>query len=209
MYYIFIKKITFVIAIAASLAYIPSVQANPHIISGEDKPKSISNTDKIRTTWQKSLITPYEVPRAAIYDIEQKPLILKELKGKLVIVYFWATWCLECIKDMITLSQLADELKYRDFDGISILPISIDFKDSKIQQEVLMTNNVTSLQFYIDEKNELSNQMGFNSLPTAFVIAPNSMVIARFNKHLNWNDPTLYKILTDISATTSNNKEIK
>lgn len=56
-------------------------------------------------------------------SIEGRAFRLSELKGKVVLVNFWATWCVGCVKEMPFLVNLYQ--KYRD-RGLEILAISVD-----------------------------------------------------------------------------------
>jgi thiol-disulfide isomerase/thioredoxin len=62
-------------------------------------------------------------------DLEGRSWHLKELKGKVVLVNFWATWCVPCRKEMPDLQALYD--KYKD-QGFIVLSIS-DEEASKVK----------------------------------------------------------------------------
>ena len=46
-------------------------------------------------------------------DVDGKPVRLSDLKGKVVLVDFWATWCPPCVASFPTLRQLSREYKDR------------------------------------------------------------------------------------------------
>jgi len=54
----------------------------------------------------------------------KKQISIKDFKGKIVVVDFWATWCSPCIRDMPAYLSLAEKLK--DNDKIVFLAISVD-----------------------------------------------------------------------------------
>ena len=56
-------------------------------------------------------------------DVDGKPVRLADLKGKVVLVDFWATWCPPCVASFPTLRQLAREYKDR---GFAILGVNLD-----------------------------------------------------------------------------------
>ncbi len=56
-------------------------------------------------------------------DVDGKPVRLADLKGKVVLVDFWATWCPPCVASFATLRQLAHEYKDR---GFAILGVNLD-----------------------------------------------------------------------------------
>ncbi len=71
-------------------------------------------------------LKPDEVPAAsqleiAFPDLEGKPHLLSEWKGKIVIVNFWATWCPPCVEEMPEFVQLQNELGPKGVQFIGIL----------------------------------------------------------------------------------------
>jgi len=59
-------------------------------------------------------------------DLQGKPQNLGQWRGKLLVVNYWATWCLPCREEMPGFSRLQD--KYRD-KGVQFVGISIDTPD--------------------------------------------------------------------------------
>ena len=78
-----------------------------------------------------------------------KEMSLSGLKGKVVLVNMWATWCGPCIKEMPDLSALSEEYKDKDFKmvGVSVFPQ----EGTKKVDEFLKTNPVS---YWVVEGNE-------------------------------------------------------
>jgi|GEM_PF-6717994 len=160
-------------------------------------------TERSSDIWVRSLIAPMEIPRVNIYDEMQQPVMLKDFKGNLVIVMFWASWCLQCVEELQILEQLSKDLKYNDITNIKILPVSIDFKTQEFQQELLKSNDINELPYYSDKNKELMSYMGVHSLPTSFVIDTGGKIVVKTQQHLNWNDPIIYKELTKMAGPSA------
>ena len=56
-------------------------------------------------------------------DVDGKPIRLADLKGKVVLVEFWATWCPPCVASFPTLRHLTRDYKDR---GFAILGVNLD-----------------------------------------------------------------------------------
>ncbi len=61
-------------------------------------------------------------PEFELKDPAGKQLSLRELRGKVVFLNFWATWCVPCIEEMPAMEKLYRELKK---DGLVILAVNI------------------------------------------------------------------------------------
>ena len=67
--------------------------------------------------------TPKPLPEIAFVDGEGKVGALADLRGKVVLLNIWATWCLPCRKEMPTLDRLQAQLGGPDFE---VVALSID-----------------------------------------------------------------------------------
>lgn len=62
-------------------------------------------------------------PAFTLKDLNGKPFTLKEQRGKVVVLNFWATWCGPCRKEMPALSALHQKYKT---EKVSFLSVSVD-----------------------------------------------------------------------------------
>ena len=100
--------------------------------------------------------------------VDGSPVDLKEMKGKVVLVDFWATWCGPCVAEVPSLKKTYDTYHSRGFE---ILGISLDDKKEDLL-EFTRKNGMPWLQ-YFDGKhwnNEISFRFGINSVPTAWLV---------------------------------------
>lgn len=91
---------------------------------------------------QKHLAIGMPAPEITMNDRDEKPLSLSSLKGKVVIVDFWASWCKPCRAGNPFMVSLYN--KYKD-KGLDIFSVSLDFKKdawlSAIEQDKLVWKN--------------------------------------------------------------------
>jgi thiol-disulfide isomerase/thioredoxin len=89
---------------------------------------------------------PTGEPDIAFTGPDGKPMKLADLKGQVVVVNFWATWCGPCKEEMPSLAKLAKD--YAD-KGLKVVPISVDrLEDGAAAKDFLRTHG--GLQFYND-----------------------------------------------------------
>ena len=67
--------------------------------------------------------TPAVAPSARLITPAQLKATLVSHKGRVVVLHFWATWCLPCLKELPLLAKLAREASSR---GVDFLPVSLD-----------------------------------------------------------------------------------
>jgi cytochrome c biogenesis protein CcmG/thiol:disulfide interchange protein DsbE len=119
-------------------------------------------------------------PNFTLEDISGEPLSLSEVKGKVVVVDFWATWCGPCLMSIPELVDLQDKYEAK---GLVVVGISVDDEVSKgellafkekmrINYRVLKANNKVYEDYF-------GRTSGF-SIPTLFVIDREGKVRDRF-----------------------------
>ncbi|MEP7147115.1 MAG: TlpA disulfide reductase family protein [bacterium] len=108
-----------------------------------------------------------------------KEMSLKDLKGNVVVVNLWATWCGPCIKEMPDLSKLSDELKDKNFKMLGLNVFQQD--GSKKVGDFLKTNPVSYTildgnQELVDAFSE-ANGANIEAVPTTFVIDKDGKIV--------------------------------
>lgn len=107
-----------------------------------------------------------------------KKMSLNDLKGKVVLVNMWATWCGPCIREMPDLSKISEELKDKNFRmlGLNIFHQS----GTKKVEDFLQTNPVsyTILDGNKEVVDAFSDATGsvVEAVPTTFIIDKNGKI---------------------------------
>ncbi len=104
----------------------------------------------------------------AITTEEGKYFTIDKLRGRPVLINFWATWCAPCIAELPALQTAAEQLQVY---GIEVLLISVDRGGAKKALPVLQKNGVTKPRFGFDQKARLSREMEVAGLPTSFLLS--------------------------------------
>jgi len=96
-------------------------------------------------------------------SIDGRNLNLADLKGKVVLIDFWATWCVPCVQEMPSLKKLQEKYKEK---GLEILAVSID-EDSRKVSPFVAEN---ALNFLVAHSPELGKQFKATSIPLSLFI---------------------------------------
>ncbi len=74
--------------------------------------------------WAQAELKPWTGPAAAppieLKTLDGAPLALADLKGKVVVVNFWATWCGPCIEEMPSMQRLREKLRDEPFEILAV-----------------------------------------------------------------------------------------
>lgn len=107
------------------------------------------------------------IPDFSVTDLDGRDWTLDDLKGRPVVINFWATWCPPCREELPTLQELADE--YAD-EGLVILLVDVQESESLVR-DYLDARSV-DLPCVIDGTGQLSRRFRVNSFPTNVLIRP-------------------------------------
>lgn len=99
---------------------------------------------------------------------------LSELKGKIVLVDFWASWCVPCRKELPALDAL--QKKYADAGKpVVILAVNID-KDRVNAEKLLAAIKIGALKILLDPDGKVAGAYDVPTMPSSFIIDDKGLV---------------------------------
>ena len=114
------------------------------------------------------------VPEIALPDTKGKTVKLSSLKGKVVLIDFWASWCGPCRRSNGDLAKLYK--KYRD-KGFEIFAISLD--ESKDEWKTAISEDETTWLHVIETaKQQISTKWNVEYIPTSYLLDKDGKVVA-------------------------------
>jgi peroxiredoxin len=126
---------------------------------------------KAEYTWR----THSCVPRRHSCRRRSQTIRLADLRGKIVVLAFWATWCPPCLAEMPGLTRLQKKLEP---EGVAVIPIAND--DPAKARDFLAQKKLDPLSLF-DGNRTVSRLYGANVLPRTFILDRNGIVV---NTHL-------------------------
>jgi len=131
-------------------------------------------------------------PDFTVQDTDRS-ISLHDLRGKVVILNFWATWCPPCVEEMPSLSQLHAKLQDR---GVEVLGVSVDLDDDKYHR--FLQDHRVSLTTVRDPDQKTTALYGTFKFPETYIIDRRGIVRRKFVGAVDWNQPEILDFLTKL-----------
>ena len=133
-------------------------------------------------------------------DQKDGEIPLNSLKGKVVLVNLWATWCVPCVKEMPELDNLAAQM---DGKAFRVLALSQDRGGAAAVTEFFEKNGIDNLDVVLDPRGATARKMGARGLPTSFVIDGNGVIRGKLEGIAQWDAPDVISYFNDLIDQTS------
>ena len=118
-------------------------------------------------------------------DINQKNVNLADFRGKLVILNFWATWCVPCKEEMPSLDDLQSN---NNLTNLKIFPINIGQEDISKSELFFKKINIKNLNIYMDAPITLAKKFSLRGVPTTILFNKKGEEFARITGSIDFND---------------------
>ncbi|EKD41197.1 MAG: alkyl hydroperoxide reductase/thiol specific antioxidant/Mal allergen [uncultured bacterium] len=126
-----------------------------------------------------------KAPDFTVYDEKGTPLKLSDLKGKVVLLHFWATWCPPCASEFPTLNQFVSHYIGPDF---VFAPVSLD--ENKDDVAAFRKQVKFDLPIYFDpEEGAVADKYGTYRLPETYLINKKGIVVYKMIGPQDWSKP--------------------
>jgi peroxiredoxin len=132
-------------------------------------------------------------PRAPDFTLvnpENKKVSLKDFRGRLVFLNFWATWCTPCREEMPAMERLFQQFKDK---GFVILAVSV--KDSRKDALAFVKELKLTYPIALDPEGEVGLLYGAWGLPATYLIDPKGIVLARAWGPADWYSPAARQLI--------------
>jgi peroxiredoxin len=121
-------------------------------------------------------------PALALADLEGRHHELKALRGKVVLVNFWATWCEPCRHEMPSIQRVRDRLADKAF---TVLLVNVDEPEARVRRYVDEVR--LDLPIVLDPDKRVTSQWAVKVLPSTFLVGADGRVRYRVIGDMDWN----------------------
>jgi cytochrome c biogenesis protein CcmG/thiol:disulfide interchange protein DsbE len=132
-----------------------------------------------------------DAPQFTVTD-SQRTVALHDLRGKVVVLNFWATWCPPCVEEMPSLVALQKDMG----DKVVILAVSTDVDESAYQQ--FIRDHHVDLLTVRDAANKSNALYGTYKFPETYIIDKTGKIRRKFIGGANWTSPDIENYLRSL-----------
>jgi len=118
-------------------------------------------------------------------NAQKDQLNLNDYKGNLILLNFWATWCLPCKEEMPSLDLLHEN---KDLDNLKIFPINVGQENFEKTSNFFQDLKIENLKIYFDSPVTLAKKLGLRGIPTTILVNKDGLEFARIVGSINFDD---------------------
>jgi len=116
-----------------------------------------------------------------------------ELRGKVIFINFWASWCEECKKEKPSMQRLYEMMQGRQFQMLTIL-----YRDDPEKAMGYMKENGFTIPVLFDTDDKLSYAFGVTGVPETYIIDKEGILRERIIGRVMWDDPEALGFIEDL-----------
>jgi len=131
----------------------------------------------------------------ALADLSGATLRLSDLKGKVVILNFWTTWCPDCRVEMPAMEKL-----YQRFKERGVVMLAVDLREPPKIVRQFFESHKLSFTALLDSDGQVGRSFGIRSIPTTFIIDQSGGIIGKAIGSRKWDSSAvaaLFELLLD------------
>lgn len=129
-----------------------------------------------------SNLIPEENEKFMLQKLSGETIDFDELKGKVVFLNLWATWCPPCIAEMPDIQELYNEMKD---ENIAFVMLSVDTKGTDKVKKFIDKKKFTFPVYLLE--NGIPDKFSSNVIPTTFIISKDGEVVSRQEGMASYN----------------------
>jgi peroxiredoxin len=130
-------------------------------------------------------------PDFALVDRQGRTWKLSSLRGQVVFVNFWATWCPPCLEEMPSMQTLYTSVPQDKFKMLAIL-----YKDEPAAADRLALQRQFAFPILVDPGSRVGGAYGLTGVPETFIIDKEGVLREKYIGPVQWDSPGARQMLT-------------
>lgn len=135
-------------------------------------------------------------PAISLKDLNGNTHTLKQYKGKVVLVQFWATYCPPCVKEMPSMNKMQDKLAE---SGVPFKILAIDMAETKAEVDAFVKKIKPEFTILIDETGSSIQSWNVFAAPSNFIIGKQGQIQYTLFGGVEWDSQEIIDKITKLS----------
>ncbi|OJW77732.1 MAG: thioredoxin [Thiobacillus sp. 65-1402] len=138
---------------------------------------------------------PKPAPALKLKDIDGATHDLAKLRGKVVLINFWATWCPPCRREMPSMERLSQALKGEAF---AVLAVDVGEDADTIHAFTSQLDTALHFPILLDSTSRAMQAWKVAGLPTTFLVDKQGRIVASAIGGREFDHPDMVKAIRDV-----------
>ena len=156
-----------------------------------EAPISIADVKTEEKFDQKKSTVGYLAPDFSLRNLKGNYQSLDSFSGQVVVLNFWATWCVPCRVEMPSFEKLYR--RYRS-EGVTVLAVTLD-KNSEQNIKSFVEEYELSFPVLLDEEGKVERLYPSMTIPFTYVIDRDGRIVARVDGAKNWESNETFEAI--------------
>lgn len=144
--------------------------------------------------WAGPPLVGHSAPDFALPTLTGEEIRLSDLRPKVVVVNFWATWCPPCIEETPSLRRFSEILKD---EGVIVVGVSVDEDLDALRKFV--AEYELSFPVARDPKRAVAARYGTFKFPETYIIDRSGKIAEKIVSAVNWEDPRMVEFVRGLA----------
>lgn len=139
-------------------------------------------------------LAPKPAPALKLKNLEGVTHDLAQLKGRVVLINFWATWCPPCRREMPSMERLLQQFKGEAF---SVLAVNVGETPDTIDAFTSQLDTPLTFPILLDTRSHALQAWKVAGLPTTFLVDPRGRIVASAVGGREFDHPDIVKAIRE------------
>lgn len=136
------------------------------------------------------------VPALSLPTLDQRQISLEDLRGRIVVVHFFATWCEPCGPELQALDRLRQSAEFRD---LAILAVDMAEPEDRVRR--YFKTHPVGFPVVLDRDRFAAKAWAVYALPSTFVLDRELAPLWQAAGDVAWDDPAIRQLLANAIAS--------
>lgn len=175
-------------SIGSVILILLAICLTPDVAAASPTPPLTHKLSPIKRIWT--------APELRLENMDAEVIDIKDYKGKVVIVNFWATWCPPCRREMSSLEHLYQATSKK---GVEVIAVNIGEDPDAVFPFMGNLDAYPNFQIVFDTEALLMESWKVQGLPTTFIVDKKGNVILKAVGGREFNHPTIIQKILELT----------